>query len=201
MGVKTEQEVCEGMVSRILKMRTALRYERDQLGDNRCWLDLGLIFAAAGMRPDLVKLPQRERMQKLCRFFHQNTQRPGDPQPLRPDAITDPAHWDDDLVAHAHDRDYLETQEYVLVAAIRRLYHRNRRTRGYQVTYADYDRVYMTLPEKLHADTRLPPVEEFLGEAKAPHAGCPAFWASHQRCDPGKDCNVHVWGHECPARQ
>ena len=35
--------------------------------------------------------------------------------------------------------------------------------------------------------------EEFIGEAKAPHAGCPAFWRSHANC-PVERHNLHRWG-------
>jgi hypothetical protein len=58
---------------------------------------------------------------------------------------------------------------------------------------ADDDRaLYAVLPEKLPADFRLPPEDEFLGEAKAPHAGCPSFWRSHAACPAAHD--LHRWG-------
>lgn len=198
LDVKLTPEPCSALLERIRVMRTALRYERDQRGDARCHLDLLLIFAAAGIPVAVRKLPPWSEMERQCREFFVYSQKPGPPQPVRPDAITDPAHWDDDLAEHAEDWHWLRDEEYFLKRAITSLY--NRFQRGRRLTYKVYDRVYMVLPEKLHADTRLPPEPEFLGRAKSPCAGCPAFWESHQSCDSDKDCDVHVWGQECPAR-
>ncbi len=56
------------------------------------------------------------------------------------------------------------------------------------------DRVlYSVLPEKIPADFRLPPRSEFLGEVRSPHAGCPAFWRSHNGCSATRH-DLHQWG-------
>jgi hypothetical protein len=66
-------------------------------------------------------------------------------------------------------------------------------------TVEDDRQLYRVLPEKLPADFRLPPKEDFLGEAKAPTAGCPSFWRSHFGCSGCGECaqkasDLHKWG-------
>ncbi len=60
-------------------------------------------------------------------------------------------------------------------------------------TLEDDRTLYALLPEKIPADFRLPPEPEFLGEAKAPRAGCPSFWRSHSTCATS-DHDLHKWG-------
>jgi hypothetical protein len=101
-------------------------------------------------------------------------------------AISDPVAWDEDLRPMTQPQ--LAKTLAALQAAIRK--HRDVKDRPRN---ADDDRaLYTILPEKLPADFRLPGEDDFLGEAKAPNAGCPSFWRSHKDC-AGKH-NMHRWG-------
>lgn len=104
------------------------------------------------------------------------------------DQIGDARCWlDDDLAALSEDglvRELLHTQQAVRV---------HRDIVGRERTLENDRALYLVLPERLTADFRLPSEAEFLGEAKAPTAGCPSFWRSHQSCK-SETHDVHAWG-------
>jgi hypothetical protein len=83
---------------------------------------------------------------------------------------------------------------------IMRLHQIWRQREPHYLHWREYERLYALLPERLPADTRLPPRPEFLGEKKAPHAGCPSYVRSHAGCSTHRSCSFMVWGDGCPAR-
>lgn len=177
----------EALRNSIQESRAAIRYHRDQKGDDRCFLDDYIVWARLPDSPMIfTRLPEFSQAMRLCEIFY-TFRRADYADPVPPDAITDRSHWDDDLV-------YLSSvglfgQFFLLQRAIR--IHRDILNR---LRTIDDDRaLYAVLPEKLPADFRLPSEEAFLGEACAPKAGCPAFWRSHGDCF---SCvhNFHEWG-------
>lgn len=170
----------------IFERRKLIRKHRDERGDDRCWLD---DYSVWGMLEDssprpTAPLPFEEVMGK-CRDFYccRRAEAPG----AVPDfAIRDPLHWDDDLIRASEEEllgELLHIQE-----AIRR----HRDIEGAPRTILDDRMLYAILPEKIPADFRLPPEDEFLGEARAPKAGCPSFWRSHAACPAPHD--LSHWG-------
>ncbi len=173
----------------ILRLRNAIRYHRDQKGDDRCWLDDDWLWSLlpGGAEPPKT-LPSYEEMMSRCGAFYRD--RRADQADLIPvDAQIDFAIWDQDL-EHASD-DVLEQ----VLTKLRMAIQQHRDIESKPRTLEDDRVLYRVLPEKLTADFRLPAVAEFLGDAKA-GAGCPAFWKSHQAC-PCKEHDTHRWGPCC----
>lgn len=171
----------------IIERRRVIRVHRDALGDNRCWLDDYLVWAMLDDSPDspTVVSPFETAMQ-LCRQFY-IWRRAEIADPVSADAILDPNLWDKDL-DQMSNADLFEE-----LARIQNVIRQHRDINGRLRTVEDDRALYTVLPEKVSADFRLPAEPDFLGEAKAPLAGCPAFWRSHQGC-PAPCHNLHQWG-------
>jgi hypothetical protein len=165
-------------------MRGRIREHRDQKGDDRCWLDDYGVWEMLPDSPPMPRLSLEDGM-KCCNEFWA-FRRTNFPDPVPSDAILDPNFWDDDLIEMSAEE---LAEEFVrLCRAVRA----HRDVAGRPRTISDDQALYTVLPEKIPADFRLPPEEEFLGEAKSPNAGCPAFWRSHKNCLA--ECNLHKWG-------
>ncbi|OGZ07767.1 MAG: hypothetical protein A3D65_01550 [Candidatus Lloydbacteria bacterium RIFCSPHIGHO2_02_FULL_50_13] len=169
----------------ILERRKGIRNHRDQLGDDRCFLDDYLVWKWLSDAPTEPEKFTSEDGMKECVLFYEH-RRTETSDPVSADAITDPAHWDDDLETMSLSDLHNE------LSRLQKALRTHRDIIGRSRTVADDRALYAVLPEKIPADFRLPPKEEFLGEARAPKAGCPAFWRSHDGC---KGChNYHKWG-------
>ncbi|HZS42931.1 MAG TPA: hypothetical protein VFA52_01800 [Candidatus Paceibacterota bacterium] len=170
----------------ILERRKVLRNHRDQRLDDRCWLDDYLLFAFLDDSPPTpTRLPPFHLMMKECGSFYFHC-RADEADPVPADAILDPLEWDRDLeIVNEHDffMHLHSMQQGFLIL---------REIKSRPKTVDDYRRLYSTLPEKLPADFRLPPEPDFLGERKAPYAGCPSFWRSHNVCKG--PCCLDRWG-------
>jgi hypothetical protein len=164
----------------ILRLRAAIRWHRDQKGDDRCWLDDFRVWACVeGSPAQPLRVPDDAMAQCRAFFLHRNAAAPDIPPP---DAGV-PGDDDIDDMTPAH----LAAELARVQAAVRA--HRDiARPR----TAGDDRALYAVLPEKIPADFRLPPEGEFLGEARAPHAGCPSFWRSHGACAGAHDFSR--WG-------
>jgi len=170
--------------SQIKELRKAIRNHRDQIGDDRCWLDDYLVWNCIPEIKQVVKLPTYEEGMKRCRaFFKYRNANSFDGVPA--DAVLDQTKWDGDLVGMSSKG--LTRELYKLENAIRKHYNITNRER----TKKDDEELYSVLPEKIPADFRLPCEEDFLGTART-DAGCPQFWNSHKNC-PGEH-NLHQWG-------
>jgi hypothetical protein len=168
-------------------LRAAIRYHRDQKGDDRCWIDDNKLWALLpDSPPDLVGLPSFDEMMKRCSDFFQY-RRAEAPDPVPADAALDASTWDSDCEAMSTTELQHELQR--TQDAIRT----HRDVAGRERTLEDDRKLYLVLPEQLAADFRLPSKEDFLGETRAPHAGCPSFWRSHQQCSCHEH-DVHRWG-------
>ncbi len=177
------------LIDKITELRGAIRWHRDQKGDNRCWLNdfrvWSCLYEPTVYAPD--RLPHRHEMMVKCGlFFAYRGTETADPVPA--DATHDRALWDQDL-EKMEVQQLEQTLEKLLAAIEKHLLVEEEKNRPRTV---DDDReLYSVLPERLPADFTLPPRAEFLGTAK-PDAGCPAFLASHQQCPGG--CNLKRWG-------
>ncbi|MDI1228292.1 MAG: hypothetical protein PSY14_11465 [bacterium] len=171
----------------IIACRHAIRQHRDAKGDDRCWLDDYAVWALiAGSFPVPTEVPPVEEATDMCRAYFK-LRRADTAEAQNPAAVTDPKLWDTDLEKMD---DAQLTQELARIHASVRL-HRDNACKP--LTLDDDRALYAVLPEQVAADFRLPPEDEFLGEAKAPHAGCPSFWRSHAKCLV-KRHNLHQWG-------
>ena len=179
----------EELRRKIRKIRKAIRSHRDAKGDDRCWLDDYRVWGSiTGSSWPPMRLPPDEEMRTKCREFwtHRRAEK-ADEAPV--DMIVSKHFWNADLIGLGSKE--LQGKLRQLEEAIAK----HRDIVGRPTTLDDDRALYTVLPEKLPADFRLPSEQEFLGEALAPHAGCPAFWQSHQNC-PSRvsGCNIYQWG-------
>ncbi len=178
----TTQEFLEAIRGR----RKAIRYHRDQKGDDRCWLDDDLLYAFLDDSPPArQKLPPFKQTMERCTQFYL-FRRATEPDPIPHGAILDPLRFDEDLFSITRDAILAE------ILKIQRGIKKHRDVRNRPQSIYDDRELYALLPEKLPADFRLPARERFLGETASPHAGCPSFWRSHEAC--GGTCNLRRWG-------
>ncbi|MEK7151798.1 MAG: hypothetical protein AAB784_03780 [Patescibacteria group bacterium] len=170
----------------IFERRESIRSCRDQRGDDRCFIDDWLLWEWLSDSPPKPVIFSIEWGMEQCVLFYEH-RRAETADVIAHDAISDPMHWDDDLKKMTPEQ--LHNELIRIQEGLRK--HRDIKNRPR--TVEDDRAIYGLLPEKMPADFRLPPKEEFLGEAASPHAGCPAFWRSHSQC--GTLChNFHQWG-------
>ena len=187
--------IASQLLPAILERRLAIRSHRDQILDDRCWWDDFGIWVMVKKIPIPVEAPPFGEAMIQCHRFYYMRGWPF-PDPPDPDEITDRLCWDDDL--RSMTASMLRSELIKIQNAIWVHYDIGNRLRT-----ADDDRklYYDTLPEKKSADFRLPPKADFLGEARAPHAGCPAFWRSHSTCPVSREGHDYSnWG-PCPKKQ
>ena len=175
------------LLEAILERRKVIREHRDQVGDDRCWLDDYLVWDMLDdsmSRP--LALPTFTDGMNKCEIFY-IFRRAENKDPTPKSAILNPTLWDKDLDHLTPSQLWYELSRLQnAISKHRDIFDRNR-------SIDDDRELYNVLPEKIPADFRLPPKEEFLGEAKAPTAGCPSFWRSHGQCTT-RDHNFHCWG-------
>ncbi|QQR93018.1 MAG: hypothetical protein IPJ89_02125 [Candidatus Iainarchaeum archaeon] len=190
LGVKREELASLGnsaLLYAIKERRDYLRWHRDQKLDDRCWIDdLGLWEFLDSTPAHQGKIPSFEEGMRLCKEFYAH-RRMDVPDPLPGDAVSDPHQWDVDLTRMHHGE--LVDVLHAIQQGIQAHSVIGSRPR----THEDDRTLYALLPEKIPADFRLPPEPEFLGEAKAPRAGCPSFWRSHSNCKT-ETHDLHRWG-------
>jgi hypothetical protein len=176
--------VAEELMSMVLAIRSIIRFHRDQIGDDRCFLDDYSVWEQClDSPPPAFKM---EDGMKQCVLFYEN-RRAETKDEIPIDAIIDPTKWDLDL----HNNSMRELTDKL--AVLFDIIEKHRDITGRPRTVDDDRKLYAVLPEKLPADFRLPKREDFLGEARAPYAGCPSFWRSHANCS-AKSHNLHKWG-------
>jgi len=181
------------VIAAIIERRWTIRdSHRDQKGDDRCWVDDYFIYEFLDDSPCMptTMIPVEVAMNE-CKLFYEH-RRADIPDSVPHDAILDPAEWDRDLDGKDWEH-HLNTLVALQKAALR---FRNIRLVEKRAITIDDDRaLYSILPEKIPADFCLPSEEEFLGEALAPRAGCPAFWRGHLTlCAAGCKHNFHKKG-------
>ena len=169
----------------ILERRRSIRKEhRDQRGDDRCFLDDYVIWCWLADSPPIPEFTMQRGMDE-CLLFYEH-RRSDTPDPVPEGALRGRRFWDKDIEMMSQSE--LLDQLLRIQESIRE----HRDVTGRPRTIDDDRRLYRVLPENLPADFRLPPREEFLGEARAPRAGCPSFWRSHGNCPLLH--NLHQWG-------
>ena len=182
------------VVQKIRECRNAIRYHRDQIDDDRCFLDDFIVWSQLPNSREIPTLLLEEGdAMRLCEIFYAH-RRADIADPLPRDAITDPLRWDDDLL------------DAPLVVLLDKLFMLNQAIRVHRDIFNRYRTVdddralYAILPEKLPADFRLPSEAEFLGAARAPYAGCFSFWCSHVMCRTSRH-DFHGWGPCGPSKK
>lgn len=174
--------------NKILECRRVLRWHRDQIGDDRCWLNDLKLYEVARVRHAFLNadplIPFRNFI-RFCEDFHDfcNSEQP---LVIPNDAVLDPQHWDDDLEGKSNLELYDELEK--LRSGILEYAQITNRPK----TVADNQKLYNLLPEKLPADFRLPPKSKFL-DNDDPRKGCTNFWFSHADCSR-RPCNLSQWG-------
>src|SRR5882672_6316260 len=133
-------------IEKLKSLRTAIRYHRDQKGDDRCWLDDSGLWALLDEKePKLTAAPPFEEMMARCRDFY--VHRSSDVADAVPaDAVIDPAKWDADLDAIS------ESQVQAELARTRHAIMDHRDVAGRPLTLEDDRALYAVLPEKIPAD-------------------------------------------------
>lgn len=175
----------DAMIAAIRRRRRVIRAHRDAIGDDRCWLDDYLVWE---MLNNTFRMPIRslsvEQKMARCALFYEH-RRSEAPDSFPEDAVIDTAYWDNDIWRMP------SCQLFIELIRIQEAIYRHRNIVRRPRTVDDDRKLYSVLPEKIPADFRLPPREEFLGRERI-QTGCPNFWDSHSNC--GYECNVHQWG-------
>lgn len=177
------------LIEAIIERRKVIRYHRDQIADERCFLDDDLVHQMLDDTPSLELPKNPEGKMALCEeFYKYRRSHEPDKNPFFLFRFWFRGNWD--LYFKSRYRLLLELN--MLQVQIKR--HRDVPVKRQRPRLVRDDRMlYQILPDRLSADFRLPPVEDFLGQGKAPVAGCPSFWASHRNCRA--QChNWHKWG-------
>lgn len=171
----------EEAVAGIVRLRAAIRWHRDQVGDYRCWLDDDRVYKEASLE-GCTSAPAEDAFAKLCEEFWCNRQRPGElaeaEVPTDSSAGALPPNTDSD-----RDLGYLSLSELEAEEARLRTGIAQHRTVPRSERRWQHDRdLYLLLPEKKLAVWRLPNRHVFL-------KSCAAFNRSCQQC-PSK---LHSW--------
>ena len=169
----------------IIELRNAIRYARDQKLDDRCWLDYYQLYKIIDIKCDFNSLPSYDEGMSKCVAFYHN-RRSDFIDALPSDTALDREKWDNDLSSMDFKALYHEIDKITKAAV------KHYSILDIKKTIEDDRGLYRILPEKMPADFRLPPKEEFL-EGVKPCAGCPNFWKSHQKCETEQH-NLHAWG-------
>lgn len=175
----------------IRRIRASIYPHRAQRGDDRCWLDDYLVWRELSEPCDEPYEVPDDAMERCHAFYELRRSETADIATVSP--RIDTAHFD--------DADLEQMNEEALQEELARLTERirsHRDIRGRKRTIDDDRRLYEALPDQQPADFRLPPRDEFLGEAGPPHSGCPRFWRSHADCQVGRH-DFHRWG-PCPPK-
>jgi hypothetical protein len=169
----------------IAERRAAIRAHRDAKGDDRCWVDDHAVWSFVDAAPpDLTVPPSFDESMDRCRAFYHHRRADAPDAPLAGGPSQNP---DGDIARMTH----AELVKCLVALQTNIRNHANIKDRPRNI---DDDRaLYGALPDRVAADFRLPPEPDFLGDAKAPHAGCPSFWRSHGTCAGAKH-DLHKWG-------
>ena len=170
---------------KIIELRNAIRYPRDQVGDKRCWLDYWVGYKLlSDTTPRTLVFPDYEEGMRICTAFYERRK---DSQSRIPKIIMPESEWDADLEGISSPTLDITLEE------LERAWRNHRNKSVDKLTISDDRALYRRLPEsgKVPVDFRLPPRNEFLGKAKD-YAGCPNFWNSHESCQVAH--NPHEWG-------
>ena len=176
----------------LIACRTAIRDSSDARGDDRCWISDYRIWAFIKGAHRVPKAPPpHEEAMRRCHAYYafRGTRTHTVVGSVGRVAL---AQGDRDIDLLGKTTDELRTEARRLYTVI----HVHHAIEGVEKRprIIDDDRaLYAALPEGITTDFWLPPEEEFLGEVKAPCAGCPAFWRSHAHCAVLRH-NLHQWG-------
>lgn len=171
---------------KIIRLREAIRYARDQQGDSRCWIDYWVGYRLlSDTNQHILVLPAEERGMRICTSFYRKrkAQESSIPRKLIPET-----EWNKDLENKS------EPVLQITLEELETAWRTHRDTPIEELTLSHDRTLYRLLPEHGHVpvDFTLPPRNEFLGTTKD-GAGCPNFWKSHSNCK-SENHNPHEWG-------
>lgn len=174
------------MKNKIISLRQAIRYARDQKGDDRCWLDYWPLYEILeDTNSSMLEVnPNSKEIMQICTSFYEKRRQDYLDTPVN--AILERDLWNSDLDSMNSSSLAKELEKIEETAR------KHRDTPILELTVEDDKTLYQILPENISADFRLPPREQFLGTSN-PCAGCPNFWKSHANCKAKKH-NFQSWG-------
>jgi hypothetical protein len=157
----------------ILDFRKDLRYHRDQLGDDRCWVDDSLLYEHLPEKKGIItRLPKWDKMAVECSRF----------QRMRGSGKhTGIGFKEVNYNLFDSDLDKMDSTAMIRELMVLRVAVRKHRDLGPKKTLEDDAELYALLPEKIPADFWLPP--ELL-------INCHRFWDIKQTHNPEK---IHEW--------
>ncbi len=179
----------EWLQERVIELKEAVRYARDQRGHDGCWFDYHKVYRLLPNvdLQELSRMPEFEEGMSKCKYFSKN-RRAEPPDTGSASAILDKTEWDRDLEAMRRDDLFIQLRN--LENAAFKHYMTPEKDR----TIEDDLELYSALPERVCIDATLPKEEEFLHSTKE-REGCEHFMRSHQDCPVGTyDHNVHNFG-------
>ena len=154
----------------IVAARNTIRWHRDQLGDDRCWVDDCLLYHRVLGHSDITQLLPKPEFIGKCRIFHERRRMQSPPGPMP----STPPHPDSDLRGVTDE--VLSAKLQRLKDAVKRHYEP-----GDAKTASDDQDLYLTLPEKFHGDLRHP--EQLL-------ENCERFYEVKRKDNP---LRIHEW--------
>lgn len=176
----------------ILERRLAVRWHRDQEGHERCFLDDDRLFAFLDDTVPRILPSSRDKRMELCAEYYEACSTYEPPESVEPAGTV--FVYDADLDQRSAGQ--LLGVFITIQSAIVRLRNITDRPR----TPSDYARLYeQTLPEKIAANFKLPPQDEFLYGTGHLEEGCEPFWESHDDCIK-QSCDLSQWGQLCPKK-
>lgn len=176
----SDQNNADQLRNDIKKWRHEIRWHRDQVGDNRCWLDDEKLYKSLPTKEGLQVAPSPDIFKKLCVEFWENRQCPTETTVVK--MANDQNHpaavlsSDDDLVAMTLEQLQVEWQKLFEGVRVHQLVPRHERRWHHD------KELYFLLPEKQLAVWRLPNRDCFL-------ESCEHFIESCQK-HPSK---LHAW--------
>jgi len=162
----------EDLIGAIRAIRKSVREHRDQVGDYRCWVDDEVLYHRT--LPELINktpaVPSKKDFADYCESYFCNRQDPSERETEIPlDSSVGPLefHYDKSLDNDLKNLGISELQSelddwYSFINKHRLKGQRDR-------TFEDDKELYMRLPERKSAITKLPPKELFIG------GNCPAY--------------------------
>ena len=156
----------------IREIRLAVRHHRDQKGDYRCWVDDVVLYHSVlpELREHIPTVPHLEQFLGFCNAYFHKRQDPLEPisdipidSRVGPLELRYDSFLDADLSAKTLDILHTEVDNWYTAIRLHRDKGQMNRT------YEDDQTLYMMLPERVRATTRLPARDLFLGN------GCPSY--------------------------
>jgi len=156
-----EQKNLSKLQIEIIKLRSIIRYHRDQEGDDRCWLDDELLYESLPETANISpSLPSKEFFMDKCTRFHSKRQ---DPNQKRKANKPSQIPMDEDVRTLDEDvKNMSEEEQNKEIARLKQAIRLHRNIGDNQRSWQDDKRLYQALNENSIYDTTLPDQDKFL---------------------------------------